>query len=426
MLREEQAAKLLQYCETITNQRLSQIRGNLRKAETRAAAVLELLTIEAAAKVGTVEYEPCIGSSPDILLTLAGKRKVWIEVAFIYPRFWTQERQTREVVRWVRDEGKRRGIPNYKISFDFYGDKANLAGPVRKLPALDERKRFLRDSSVRDFFNSIEENSSQRLAIKHSLYSMELIYTPQDSGPFSHHSGLTQEAAQTEKEHVIYRILKKKAKQHREVQHPLVVLMGSDQSPVFSSFENKKIIQAVQRAFRERAIISGAITLNIKDSKNLLQVGVQKESALDIYCNPRARHSLKENDIICLKNIKFDRWKYFFSLEKYDEEKRYKVRRVGGNMTYGFLGPDRIRLEIPSSVLIDCLAGKTSLRKEVLSKPTSTYLDCIDNGWIVKSCSWQGGNIEQGKDSIVILELERPHEPVYWPKMRLDSLPKSP
>ena len=45
MLREEQATELLRRCELITAQRLKKIRGNLRKAESRAAAIWELLVI---------------------------------------------------------------------------------------------------------------------------------------------------------------------------------------------------------------------------------------------------------------------------------------------------------------------------------------------------------------------------------------------
>ena len=42
MLREEQVTELLRRCELITNRRLKQTRGNLRNAESRAAAILEL------------------------------------------------------------------------------------------------------------------------------------------------------------------------------------------------------------------------------------------------------------------------------------------------------------------------------------------------------------------------------------------------
>ncbi|MCG9893037.1 MAG: hypothetical protein MH252_18440 [Thermosynechococcaceae cyanobacterium MS004] len=161
MLREEQAAELLKHCELIAGKRLEQVRGNLRNAETRAAAVWELLVLEEASRIGKVEYEPvagCIaGSSPDILLTLMNERKIWIEVAFLYPRFWKQERQSREVDKWIREEAKKRGICSFKISTRFNGDSNNPAGPTRKLPELQERKSFLIDQEVVYFFDLIKK-----------------------------------------------------------------------------------------------------------------------------------------------------------------------------------------------------------------------------------------------------------------------------
>jgi len=64
MLIEEQAAALLTRCENILRIELRQTRGNLRNAESRAAAVWELLVIEEAADIGYVEYEPHPGATP--------------------------------------------------------------------------------------------------------------------------------------------------------------------------------------------------------------------------------------------------------------------------------------------------------------------------------------------------------------------------
>lgn len=58
MLKEEQAAELLRRCESIAGRALKQTRGNLRRAETRAAAVWELVVSEAVAQLGRVELEP--------------------------------------------------------------------------------------------------------------------------------------------------------------------------------------------------------------------------------------------------------------------------------------------------------------------------------------------------------------------------------
>jgi hypothetical protein len=421
MLLDEQAAELLRRCELITGQQLEIVRGNLRNASTRAAAVWELLVLEEASRIGKVEYEPvadCIpGSRPDILLTLMNERKIWIEVAFLYPRFWKQERQSRTVDEWIREEAKKRGVCSFKISTRFNGDSNNPAGPTRKLPELQKRKSFLIDPEVACFFDSIKKDASQGRSIKLSKYSVELIYTPQDTGPF-HHSGggLVQEVPKIVKEHAVYRVLKQKARQHRNVQGPILVCIGSDQSPVLSDYSGRPTFRdAVDSAFGETTSLSGAIILKIEDSHNIFKSGVDRKASGEFFPNPRANEKLAESDLDQLSKMDFNRWKYFFSLEKYEKEERHRGRKMSGNIKYGALGMNRIRLEIPSSVLIDCLAGKTDLDKEYSLKDMGSYYDCINNGWTVTSCSLKEGSIEAGEAPKVILELEHPLESVYWP-----------
>src|SRR5437879_8838520 len=110
MLKEEQAAELLARCEDAVGQQLLQVRGNLRNAVTRAAAVWELLVIEAAADIAQVQYEPHPGASPDVLLASPEGRDIWIEAAYLYPRFWKNERKSEAVVRWIYHEAERRNI----------------------------------------------------------------------------------------------------------------------------------------------------------------------------------------------------------------------------------------------------------------------------------------------------------------------------
>lgn len=109
MLSEDQAAELLKRCESIVGKTLKQVRGNLKKAETRASAVWELLVLEEASNIGQmVEYEPITdGKCPDILLTLKNRRKIWIEVAFLHPRFGKEERKTEDVRKWIQEEAKK-------------------------------------------------------------------------------------------------------------------------------------------------------------------------------------------------------------------------------------------------------------------------------------------------------------------------------
>src|SRR5713226_9757467 len=115
MLLEEQTAELLQRCERILGIELCQTRGNLRTADNRAAAVWELLVIEAVSHIGSIEYEPLPGASPDVRLRIRQGRPIWLEAAYLYPRFWDEERRSNAVVAWLFAEAKRRGIPASKL-----------------------------------------------------------------------------------------------------------------------------------------------------------------------------------------------------------------------------------------------------------------------------------------------------------------------
>jgi hypothetical protein len=102
MLLEEQAAELVQRCERILGIALSQTRGNLRTADNRAAAVWELLVIEAASSlIDRIRASP--GASPDVRLDLARSCDL-VEVAYLYPRFWDEERRSNAVVAWLSAE----------------------------------------------------------------------------------------------------------------------------------------------------------------------------------------------------------------------------------------------------------------------------------------------------------------------------------
>src|SRR3989442_1484189 len=111
MLKEDQAAELLARCEQLLGRKLGQVRGNLRRAGTRAAAVWELLCIEAFSRVGPLEHEPPgHASSPDIVLRVADA-PLWIEVGFLYPRFWENERRGRALLGRIYKEADRLQIP---------------------------------------------------------------------------------------------------------------------------------------------------------------------------------------------------------------------------------------------------------------------------------------------------------------------------
>ncbi len=416
MLREEQAAELLKRCEVITGQRLEQVRGNLRKAESRSSAIWELLVLEEASRIGDVEYEPHQGASPDILLHLPEGRKIWIEIAFLYPRFWKQERLSNAVAHWITEEAIRRYISPFKVSCQFDGNRKNAAGPVRNLPGLHEKKQFLKDIQVNDFFKAIEQRPEQGFSSKHSKYSITFTYSPNREGPYlSTGGGLVQEAPKNVKEHAVYRVLKEKARQH-QVQGPRLVCLGSDQSPALSGLVgpgNPTVRDAIFAAFNESSSLSGAIVLKIEDTTSAL-AGFNRRAKGEIFVNPRAKAPLFEQDLNQVCKFNFNRWKYFFRMEKFERTNNDAFRRVGGSLSIK-LGGSGVELEIPSNLLIDSLAGKTNLIDEYALKEDDPIFKYLKAGWVVKSCSWKAGNIETGEAPKVVLGLEPPPEAVFWP-----------
>ncbi|MGA3706683.1 hypothetical protein ACI2TA_25785 [Ralstonia nicotianae] len=110
MLYEKQAAALLADCEKNVGNRLDGVRGNLRQARSRAAALWELVVLEATSQVGHVRYEPLEGASPDIELIGGDGQSIWIEAAYLYPRFWREERRSTALVQWVYEMAEYRKI----------------------------------------------------------------------------------------------------------------------------------------------------------------------------------------------------------------------------------------------------------------------------------------------------------------------------
>lgn len=417
MLKEDQVAELLARCEAIAGIRLNQVRGNLTKAESRSAAIWELIVFEEASRIGKVEYEPSEGASPDILLTLETGEKLWIEVAYLYPRFWKQERSSNAVSRWLLDEAKKRGLSQFKVSCSFDGDRTNPAGPIRNLPHLHERKKFILGADVRGFFKRIEDNPELPHCVMHSEYSVKFQYSPNKSGPYiTSGGGLVQEVPKTIKEHAVYRIIKQKSRQH-DVTGKRLVCIGSDQSPVLSSMSglgNPGVRDAVYSALKEATSLSGVLVIKIEDKYQPLG-GFSKGAKGDIYLNPWAKVPLSESGANELTRFNFNRWKYFFSLKKYEHGDTSGFERVSGSLSVK-LGGNKVEIEVPSNLLIDSLAGKTNILESYSLKEDDPVYKYLDRGWVITGCKLKGGDIEKGISSIVVLELAPPPEKVFWPQ----------
>lgn len=415
MLIEEQVSELLVRCERLLRTDLRQIRGNLRKANNRAAAIWELLVLEAAANIGSIEYEPLDGSSPDIRLHLPYGRSIWIEIAYLYPRFWREEGQSTEVRRWLFSETKRKGIPPGKILIRLYGEQTK-AGRVPKLPKSNERKEFLNHPELKRFYDHISYNPGDNYDCYLTPYTISISYHPEAKPPYASCGGLVQESPTTVKEHAVYRKLKEKAKQI-DVQEPLVICLGSDQSPALYEFSGRAHIHhATRAAFCENHSLSAVLIISIALKAAIFEE-LSRKARAELMVNPYARYPLKAEEIQLLTTIDFNRWKYTYPIEKNESDTITRDRRVTGHLTWRPKAMG-IELEIPSNILIDALAGKKSLPEAFRLSGNDPVSRALNDGWVVESCSLKEGDLETGEASKIVIELVPPTFALFRQKKR--------
>ena len=334
MLKEDQVIELLERCEKLIGFKLSKIRGHLKKASSRSDAIWELLVLEATSKIGLVEYEPKQGESPDIKLVISNGRDIWIEVKYLYPRFWKDKRKSFEVNRWIYLEAKRRGIPPYKIH-PIQDGISKPEGQVRELPKLNEKNIFLKDPEIKSFFEKILANSNKAYSFKSSEYTISIDYRPHEKGPYLSSSGLAQESPKTIKEHAVFRALDKKAKKQK-VNAPRIICLGSDQSPVLSDFNtpmqsSPSIKDAVNAVFSKHSSISAVIIVTIVDT--IAQIGINKIAHAGVLLNPNSKYPLTQEEYKILCSLNFNRWKYTYSLQRWKPCNMKNYRYSTGNLT---------------------------------------------------------------------------------------------
>lgn len=406
MIKEAQVAELLKRCEKKIGQRLEQVRGNLGRPETRSAAIWELLVLDASMEIGTVEYEPHADGSPDIRVALPSGEKIWIEVAFLYPRFWKEERQSFDVSQWLRVEADKRGIDGFKISCRFDG-AASRAGFVRKLPQQQEKNEFLKSEFVTAFFSQVLNDRSQGVSLVHQDYTLSVIYSPESNGGGG--GGLVQEAPKHYKEHALYRVVKAKARQH-DVSGVRLLCIGTDQSNALSDFVAPGGVtpeSALYYAFKETSGISGVITVNI-ESRMQGFMGVTRNAIAKIYYNESARVNLNSAHVKAISILNFNRWKYHRSLTKYDTPAVGMGRKLGGDLSVSTSAKGGT-IKIPSTTLLEILAGRTSLDEEYVN-PISHLLS---GNYSISSSSLEAGNPESGEASRIVFDLELDFDAVF-------------
>lgn len=406
MLKEEQVVELLNRCESVTNQHLNHIRGNLLSAVNRSAAIWELLVIDAAKEIGVVEYEPHEEGSPDIRMTLPSGEKIWIEIAFLYPRFWKEERQSNEISQWMREEANRKGIDGFKIFCRFEGI-ASHSGFIRKLPKQHEKNSFLKSSFVQDFFTQIIANKMKKVYVAHEYYTLSVGYSPQSNGGGG--GGLVQEAPRHYKEHALYRVVKTKARQH-DVPGVRLLCIGSDQSSALSNSVAPGGITAANAlfyAFKETTSIAGVITVSIENQMHVFR-GISKNAKALIFYNDNAKNKPCKEVKETLSQLDFNRWTYHHSLNKYDNPPDGLYRKLVGKLSMSASNKSVI-LKIPSTVLLEILAERTSLNREY----DMEISHLLSGNYRIVSSSYEVGSPEAGDSPTVILEFELDFDAVF-------------
>lgn len=414
MICEEQAALLLQRCELVAGKRLNGVRGNLLKAEHRAAAVWELLVLEELSRHGKVRYEPREGPSPDFQFEVSGT-SIWIEAAFLYPRFWKEQKISRLVDQWLHELADRKGVLNRHIGVEFYGDIQNPAGPVRVLPGEHEKKRFLRGESVQSFFDAILASPREVHRLTHPDYTVRLVYLPDATeAGVSRGGGLVQEVAKTAKEHAVFRSIKKKARQHR-LSEPRAVFLATDQSPAVSQIRSPgatSIPEAIGVAFSENQRISAVALVAIRN-EHALQGRLSKVARGYLYLNPDAKNPIPEEIVPVLEGLNFSRWAYTFPHRKENAGPRSALGSCDASVQIR-IGMGKVKeIELPASEVMAWLQGKSDPAGFI--EQMETLRRVLAGNLQIKGCSFRKGDTELGEDDRIVLTLAPGYERVFWP-----------
>jgi hypothetical protein len=412
MLLEEQVAELLRRCEILVGKELSQIRSALKTAHSRSPAVWELLVIEACSHMGALQHEPGENGTLDIQVSPRNDgRAVWVEATYLKPRFLEEERRSRALSAWLYQEARRRGIPLPSISLRLDG-RTTPAGTQRDLPELNERQKFLRNREVEQFFDAIDSSPNEPRTCTLSRYTVAITYTPKTHGQWITSSGLALESPKSVKHNALFLKLKNKAQQISQIRRaePVILCVGSDSSPALSRLRapgTSSIEEAVRTAFLGSSSLSAVVLVSIR-----LEIGsFQRRAEIQIITNPRARCPLSDDEIMLLRRMNFNRWKY--TRPFVDWEQLGTDPPMAGTLTTRRNTMGEIEVEIPSSIVVEFLAGRTYLAKNY--QWDDSVSRALNEGWSVASCSLKDGNIEAAQAPKIVLKLVPPSR-VFGPR----------
>lgn len=400
----------------MADRRLDNLRGNLRRAETRAAAVWEMIVFEASSQVGHVEYEEPSGG-PDLKLHFSENRFAWIEIAYQNPRFEDEERRSSAVREWVNLERQRIGFAG-SISCDFFGELNNPAGPVRTLPSLHEKKVFLTDPEVLAFFSRLKDPLAGMHQVTLKRWTVTLTANPEAS-KFLISGGTVQESPRMLQEHAVYRKLVKKRNQHK-VEGPRVICIGSDTSRAVGLNQSYRLIDlecVISGALPSGGSVSAVIVVDIAVSQATFGVTVRKATAQLYPIDAKlTRYPLTNEELDVLASLDFNRWKYSYALNRHVEEVPACMLRTSNRLSIAQKGDGSVKLRIPGPELLDALAGRQSLvhaHTAPDNPPDQNLTYLLGSGWRIANCQYVQGDVQKGLSELIELTLAPPHERVY-------------
>lgn len=420
MLFEEQAAELLRRCEVIAGRRLDQVRGNLRKASTRAEAVWELLVLEAVAALGPTTCEPPSGG-PDIRLMLPTGRHVSIEVTYVHPRAEDSEHRCQLIRQWMHQVSTLLPPPAVVFECDFFETDRTEAGPVLKLPAEHERRAFLGHPEVAEFIASVKANPTAQHHKKLSAYSVSLRSRPKrsETDTMTSSSSPALDAPTSVEEHAGYRALRAKLSQHR-VNEPYVICIGSDVSRVLRAQggfgREVSVINAFRATLRPSSRLSAILLVSI-ESRHTGMGGFEREARVQLMPVDGCQHPLFAEELAALATINLNRWRYTFPLSVREPKPQHRLVSVTGPLSFGYTAMGSVKIAIPASVVIDALSGRKPLVGRYgggdgwFDEQIARFLG---EGWSIIGCTFKAGNLERGLGGSVEFEIAPPHDPVFW------------
>jgi hypothetical protein len=361
MLAEHQVTHLLNECERIVGKKLVGVRGQLRSESHVRAAIWELIVTDSVSRIGRIEYQRPTpkGKTPDLHVETPDGR-LWIEAAFLLPRFADIEARQEAFQRALWAQERKVGIAPGTLHHEFYGERA-AHGFEMTLPAQHELPAFFRFELVRGFFESMKNYPQQAMMVDLGEVgaTVRLAYVPASRGTSS---SVVIEAPREAEEHAVYRLLTKKAKKYsaRDLDAPLVVCIGSEHSTAVRSMGPMTVSPdtAIREACRKYPVLSAVIVVSIEDViPSMGSFNTSRRAVVRAIANRSA--TLPLSDVLLRRlNLRFDLVDYGHAWNEWEDvpDVSDRMARLGGNLLWQVTG-DGYAVTLPAHEVARVLGG---------------------------------------------------------------------